>query len=114
MLLAPLVHAGNTVERGFEGLQDWGQEGAFVFEYPGHEATQWNDKRGEDREIYCDLNPAICTHAEFPRFSESLGAQQRVNQINHQPRGHETGKRIVEQHQCFLKGDRMRTCSRWR
>ena len=31
-------------------------------------------------------------------LSEPLGLEQRVDEVNHQPRGHEAGKRIIEDH----------------
>src|ERR1017187_7242384 len=42
------------------------------------------------------------------RLSESLGPQQSVGEVEQQPRGHEGGERIIENHGSLLKACRRR------
>src|SRR5665811_1544788 len=42
------------------------------------------------------------------RLSESLGPQQSVGEVEQQPRGHEGGERIIENHGSLLKACRKR------
>jgi len=44
-------------------------------------------------------------------LSEPLGPQQRVDEVDYQPYGHQAGERIVEDHDGLLKADRKRRYS---
>src|SRR5262249_29057087 len=44
--------------------------------------------------------------------SEPFGTQERVGEVDHQPHGHDTGERIIEEHERLLTADRRRWCNR--
>src|SRR5258708_2233174 len=59
-------------------------------------------------------NRTIWSHpiAVMACLSKSLGAQQRVGEVDEQRHGHEAGERIVECHGCPLKTGRRRRRTR--
>jgi hypothetical protein len=90
MLLASVVNARPAIEKHLNWPQYWRQPSLSAFKDRGHVAAERDSQRGENREIECDLNPAVDGHGET---SEALGPQQRIGEIDQQPRGHDPGRR---------------------
>ena len=115
-LLALLVDAAGPVDRGLNRPQHRRQEGALAVEDSRHIAAEHRGDRDDDGAVKQNLKSSQSqswhishlAHVLFvpenrpPLFGitrlEPLGPQQSVGEVEQQPRGHEAGERIVENH----------------
>jgi hypothetical protein len=80
------------------------EERALARENAGHIGAEHRRDGDDDGAINQNLDPADNGHGRCPL--EPLGLEQRVNQVDEQPRGNEAGQRIIENHGPYLKAGR--------